>query len=77
MNIIELLKRQDISENIPLNKIYIQFGEFLNELREKKLPNSVIESVNQDIAELNSTTLTGNDLKKLVKKKQTENLKMV
>ena len=69
MNIIELKERQNISDNIKLGKIYAQLRELLEELKKKELPHKIIESANQDIEELNSTSLNGNELRKLVKQK--------
>jgi hypothetical protein len=77
MNIIELKEREDISENVKLARIYIQFQELLKELRKRELPEKIIDIVNQRIEGINSTTLTGNELGKLVKKKQTEITKML
>ena len=77
MNIIGLKERQNISGNIKLSRIYDQLGELLKELKKKELPHKVIESINQDIEELNSTTLTGNELRRLVKQKQTKIIKLV
>lgn len=77
MNRIELKERQDNSGNNKLSRIYDQLGELLKELKKKELPHQIIESVNQDVEELNSTTLTSNELRKLVKQKQTKILKLV
>ena len=77
MNIIELKEKQNISDNIKLSRIYGQLGELLKELREKALPHEVIKSINQDIEELNFTILTGNELRKLVKQKQTKIIRLV
>ena len=72
MNIIELKEREDISGNVKLSRIYIQFQELLKELRKRELSEKVIDFVNQSIEDLNSTILTGDDLRKSVKRKQTE-----
>jgi len=77
MNISEPKERQNISGDIKLSRIYDQLGELLKELKKKELPHKIIESVNQEIEELNSTTLTGNELRKLVKQKQTKIIKLV
>jgi predicted RND superfamily exporter protein len=77
MNIIELKERQNISDDIKLNRIYVQFGELLKELAKKDLPLKIIDSINQDIEEINSTSLTNNELIKLVKLKQTKIIKIV
>ncbi|MES2811256.1 MAG: hypothetical protein V4670_02195 [Bacteroidota bacterium] len=77
MKIIKLKERQNISENLKLNRIYIQLGELLNELEKKKLSPKIIESINLDIEELNATSLLNNELTKLTKQKQTKILKEV
>ena len=77
MNIIELKERQDLSADTKTNRIYIQFGEFLNQLRKKNLPQNIIESVNQDIEEINASSSTGDDFRKLVKQKQTKIIKLL
>jgi len=77
MFIIELNEKDGTSENARLNRIYVQFNELLKQLRQKELPHEIIETFNQDIEELNSTSLTGNDLKKLIKKKQVKILKLL
>jgi hypothetical protein len=77
MNIIELKERQDISGDIKLSRVYDQLGELLKELKNKELPDKIIDSINQDIEELNATTIAGKELSRLVKKKQTKIITLV
>lgn len=77
MKIIELKERQDISDNIKLNISYIQLSEFLRELKEKDIPSKIVESINLDIGELNATSISGNELSKLIRQKQTRIIKLV
>lgn len=77
MKISDLKERPNLSDNIKLSRIYLQLKALLEELRKKELPAQIIESINRDIEELNATTVTGNDLTKLVKQKQTKILKSV
>ena len=77
MNSKELNIRQDISTDNKLNRIYTQFNELLNELRKKELNENVEMSINESIDNLNSSTLSGTQLTKLVKQKQTAILKQV
>ena len=77
MVIIELNEKDGTSEQARLSRIYVQFNELLKQLRQKELPHKIIETFNQDIEELNSTSLTGNGLRKLFKKKQTKILKLL
>ena len=77
MVIIELNEKDGTSEQARLSRIYVQFNELLKQLRQKELPHKIIETFNQDIEELNSTSLTGNGLRKLFKQKQTKILKLL
>ncbi|MDR2569641.1 MAG: hypothetical protein LBD23_05000 [Oscillospiraceae bacterium] len=70
MEIIELKEKSGISDNINLNNIYQQFQELLKELRKRELPDNIVELINRDIEELNSSASSGNELRKLFKKKQ-------
>ena len=77
MNIIELNERQNLSADTKTNRIYIQLGELLNQLRKRNLPENIIESVNQDIEVVNAASLIGNDFRKLVKQKQNKIIKLL
>ncbi|THF53189.1 hypothetical protein E6C50_03015 [Flavobacterium supellecticarium] len=77
MKIIELREIQNTSENSKLPPLYTQFQKLLEELRKKELPDALIESINQDIEVLNTTTLTDDKLRKLLKDKQTKIVQLV
>ena len=77
MEIYELKEKNGISDNVKLNRIYIQFQEILKELRKKELPEKIIELINQKIDELNSTSCTDKELKKLFKKKQAKIIELL
>ena len=77
MNIIELKERESFSENIKTNRVYLKFKKLLKELIKKDLPSIIVESVNHDIEELNSTSFTDKNLRKLVYQKQTKILMLL
>ena len=77
MNIIELKERQNFSADTKTNRIYIQLGELLNQLRKRNLPENIIDSVNKDIEVVNAASLIGNDFRKLVKQKQNKIIKLL
>ena len=77
MSIIELKERGSIIQKEKLNRIYIQFRELLEELRKRELPAAIIKSINQDIEELNLTSLTGERLGKVAKQKQRKIIKLL
>ena len=75
MNIIELKNRPNISTDIKLSKIYSQFEVLLSELKKKELPQNIITTINKSVEQINSSTLTGTQLGKLVIQNQTTILK--
>lgn len=77
MNIKELKKREDFSNDDKLNRIYSQFGELLNELKKKELSQDVYKLINESVDILNLSTFNSAQLTKLLKQKQTAILKQV
>ena len=75
MNIIELKIRQDSSTGNKFSRIYSQFGELLSELKKKELTQNIIKLINENVEQINSSTLPETQLAKLVKEKQTIILK--
>lgn len=73
MEIIELNKNDS---NIKVNNAIEQFKHFIKLLSDKKLPINIIEKINFDIAELNSSQLVGNSLSHLIKKKQNQIIRL-
>ncbi|REH01620.1 hypothetical protein [Flavobacterium aquicola] len=77
MNFIELKERQGLPEYDKAIKVYEQLGAFLKELSKKELPSHIIQSINQDIEELNSIPVFDTNFGKTVKKKQSKIIKLV
>ncbi|MBZ9629755.1 hypothetical protein LB465_03105 [Salegentibacter sp. LM13S] len=77
MYIIELKERQDISTHKSLKYAYSQFDILLKDLRKKELPEDIIQSINQNVKEINSSTETDKNLMKLLNKEQTQILRLV
>ncbi len=75
--ILTQLNRPDAATDVKLNNIYIQFNEVLKALGKRELPDTISDLINLEVAEINTTPLTGNDLRKLIKVKQTNILKLV
>ena len=77
MTLIELKNRQDVANDHKLSKLYTQFGELLNELKKRELPEQVILTINACVEQVNSSSLSAKELKKLVKQQQASVLKLV
>ena len=77
MKINELNQKPGIDKNVKLKEAYIEFEKFLFELRKKDLPDGLMLSINKDIEELNASSSLGDELRKIIKKIQTKNIKLV
>jgi len=77
MEIKTLKQRQDIENNSKLNAAYLQFKKLLNELRKRELPDTIVASINKDIDVLNSDFNSEKELRKKIKQKQTEIIKLI
>lgn len=78
MTIIKLRGVKNLESDIRLNQLYSQFDTLLSELRKKEVPDSIIQTINNEVEEINtSDSLTTNDLRKVIKKKQTAILRLI
>ncbi len=78
MTIINLRGVKNLASDVKLNQLYNQFDTLLSELRKKEIPDSIIQLINKEVEEINtSNSLTTNDLRKVIKKKQTAILRLI
>jgi len=77
MNIIEPKERSDISEDVKLSKIYTRFQKLIRKLIERELPDNIIETINKEVEDLNTTSFIGKKLRKLTLQKQTKILNLL
>ena len=77
MKIIELNKIPGIHENAKFEEAYLQFEQLLSELRKRELPEALVMTINKDIQEINSTTTSGYEMRKLITKIQTRMIKLL
>lgn len=77
MNIKNLSSRPDISTDKKLNRIHTQFNELLSELNKKELKQSLEIFINECVDSINSSSLKGSKLTKLIKQKQSAILKQL
>jgi len=71
MKINELNQISGIEKNVKLLETYLQFEKLLTELRKRVLPVGIVVSINRDIEDLNTISGSENELRKLIRKKQT------
>lgn len=78
MTIIKLKQLPKSVSDYRLFEIYNQFDMLLSELRKRELADTIIQTINKEVQEINSNhSSTPNDLRKLVKKKQTAILRLI
>jgi hypothetical protein len=77
MHITDLRTRPELHNDPKTSALYDQFRALLRELNKKPLTPEVIESVSQDVADINATTRSGNELRKFLKHKQSKIIKLV
>jgi len=77
MDIVAIKERQEINQNSKAEMLFIQFEKLLIELKKKRLTDSVIESINELIRDLNASSANANELKKIIKATQTKIISLV
>jgi hypothetical protein len=77
MEIKTLHKSPDIEQHKKLNKIFADFEKLINELKKREIPSEIIDSINQDIDEINSFPGSNKELLKLLRNTQFNVLKLI
>jgi hypothetical protein len=77
MKIVELNQNIELEKNAKVKELYFQFEKLLIELRKKELPDGVVLSINKEVEDLNTTSCSGSELRKILKEKQTRIIKLL
>ena len=77
MKIKELDKRPNHEQDKKLEMRYAIFENLIDELKERKIPSEILNSVNQNIEEINSFSGSNKDLRKRIRKSQFNILKLI
>lgn len=77
MEIKELKKRPNFDQNTKLINAYAQFDKLLTELEKKKLPEEIVNSINNGIDQLNSVSESEKELRKQIRVSQSSILKLI
>jgi hypothetical protein len=77
MKIQELEKRPEAAQDKKLVKILAKFGKLISELNRKEIPDEIVNSINQNVKEINAFSGSNKDIRKLVRKTQWGILKLV
>lgn len=75
MEIKQLNLNPEKINNDKVKNLYDQMQKLIEKLNIKKLPSETVQFINQQIEDINSTTLTGSHLYKFLKKIQTAIIK--
>jgi hypothetical protein len=77
MEIKELRKRLSLDQNKRLTCAYNQFSSLLIELKTKELSDEIIIFINKGIDQINSTSISEKEARKLIKKTQSCSLNLI
>jgi hypothetical protein len=77
MEIKDLIKRPIVEQDKKLKKSYSIFENLVDELKKKKIPEEIVNPINQDIEEINSFSGSNKDLRKRISKSQSNILKLI
>lgn len=72
MQIKALIQKPSYQIFPKLMDTFLLFQKLISELQKKEIPDHIIASINEDIQEINHSPLEGNELRKLIKHKQTK-----
>ncbi len=77
MNIKEIDKKPDIGKDKKLMRKFSDFEKLINELKKREVPSEIVNSVNQDIDDINALVGSNRDLLKQLRKKQSGIMKLI
>ena len=77
MNIKEIDKKPDIGKDKKLMRKFSDFEKLINELKKREVPSEIVNSVNQDIDDINAFVGSNRDLLKQLRKKQSGIMKLI
>lgn len=77
MHFTKLNENLNVASSTGSNLYFTQIEYILNDLKERDLPDYVVNSINAAVEELNATTKTEYALQKLLKQKQSDIVKLL
>ena len=77
MNIKEIDKKSDIGKDKKLMRKFSDFEKLINELKKRDVSSEIVNSVNQDIEDINAFMGSNRDLLKQLRKKQSGIIKLI
>lgn len=77
MLIKSLNKIHEVDKSSELQKVYVQFEKYLNELHYKWLPHNLIIAINKDIDDLNTFSGSENEWRKRLKETKIKIIKLL
>lgn len=77
MEIKKLKKPEQPFSDVKLNQTYTQFGELLNELSKRELPETLISALNVSVDKINASPLEGKKLCRFIKQEQMSLLRKI
>ncbi len=77
MDIKELDIKLNIEQDKKLTNKYVYFEKLIDELKKREMPSKIVNSINQNIEGINSFSGSNKDLRKQIRKSQSNILKLI
>lgn len=77
MDIKELFINPNIGQDKKLKNKYVYFEKLIDELKKREMPSEIVNSINQNIEDINSFSGSNKDLRKQICKSQSNILKLL
>ena len=77
MDIKELDIKPNIEQDKKLTNKYVYFEKLIDELKRREMPSEIMNSINQNIEDINSFSGSNKDLRKQIRKSQSNILKLI
>jgi len=77
MEIIGLDKKAKLEQDKKLRNKFVYFEKLIDELKKRELPSEIVNSVNQNIEDINSFSGSNKNLRKQIRKSQYNILKLI
>ena len=74
---MNLIERNNISENVKADKAYLKFTQLLNELELKKIPTETVILINNELEKLNLVSTTDKKFYSLIKDKENRIIRLI
>ena len=77
MKLKELNRNKNIESDLKLNKVFVKYENLINELNTRELPEEIVNTINDGTETINSSAVSGKELRRLIRETQLKILKVL